>query len=153
VWKRKKIAEWVPWYRAPNYDGTLTEAEKRELDAFRMQPKHPSAQYDDLPDEVQQYISKIQVELYDQKQDRASSRALFLSATGAALLYLTYKGCLDAAPLMYVGAALLLVVPWFYYRYEWNRNAEEFHPSNLEYPTDEAIRKEWELDYITRKPN
>ena len=38
MWKRKRKSEWLPWYRAPDYKGDLTEAQKRELDAFRMQP-------------------------------------------------------------------------------------------------------------------
>src|SRR5215213_9302385 len=84
MWNRKRKAEWLPWYRAPNYDGDLTEAEKRELDAFRMQPKHPAARIYELPGEVQSYISKIEIELYDQKQERAAGRALVLSASGAA---------------------------------------------------------------------
>ena len=41
MWRRKRKAEWLPWYQARSYKGDLTEAEKRELDAFRMQPKHP----------------------------------------------------------------------------------------------------------------
>ena len=48
MWKRKR--EWLPWYRARNYEGDLTEAEKRQLDAFRMQPSHPAAKFDDLPE-------------------------------------------------------------------------------------------------------
>jgi exonuclease I len=31
MWKRKRKAEWLPWYRARNYKGDLTEAEKRQL--------------------------------------------------------------------------------------------------------------------------
>jgi hypothetical protein len=44
MWKRKPKTEWVPWYRAHDYKGDMTETEKRELDAFRMEPKHPAAQ-------------------------------------------------------------------------------------------------------------
>jgi exonuclease I len=55
MWKRKRKAEeWLPWYRARNYKGDLTEAEKRQFDAFRMQPKHPADH--DLPEEVRNYI-------------------------------------------------------------------------------------------------
>jgi hypothetical protein len=39
--RKKKQPEHLPWYRARNYKGNLTEAEKRQLDFFRMQEKHP----------------------------------------------------------------------------------------------------------------
>jgi len=45
--KRKRIAEWLPWYRGRNYKGDLTEAEKHQLDALRMQPTHPAARWED----------------------------------------------------------------------------------------------------------
>jgi hypothetical protein len=153
MWKRKREAEWLPWYRARNYKGDLTEVEKRELDAFRVRPDHPAAQGDNLPEEVQSYLNKIELELYDKKQDGAVGRALVLSAIGAALLYLNYEGCFGAPTTWsYAAAVLLLVVPWLYYRYEWNRNAEEFLPSDAPHSaTDEAIRQEWEVDYIARK--
>jgi hypothetical protein len=71
----KHKSEWVPWYRARNYKGNLTEAEKRQFDAFRMQPRHPAATYDDLPEEVQNYIGRIEIELYDKKQEGAAGTA------------------------------------------------------------------------------
>jgi hypothetical protein len=57
LWRKK---ESLPWYRAPNYKGDLTEDEKRELDLFRYRAerhgiKHPAATYDDLPEEVGSY--------------------------------------------------------------------------------------------------
>jgi hypothetical protein len=89
----KRKAEWVPWYRAHDYEGNLTEAEKRQLDSFRVQPKHPAAQYDELPEEVQSYINRIECELYDKKQSSLVGQATVLSAIGGALLFLNYKGC------------------------------------------------------------
>jgi hypothetical protein len=41
--RSKRRVEWLPWYRARGYNGNLTEAEKRQLDAFRAQEKHPAA--------------------------------------------------------------------------------------------------------------
>jgi len=145
MWKRKRKGEPLPWYRAPNYKGNITEAEKRQLDAFRMQPKHPSAQWDDLPEEVRNYIVRIELELYDGKQDAAAGRAFFWSAAGAVLLFLVYKGVLGEPTIWrYAPAALILIVPWIVYRFEWNKNAEAFRPRN----TEERIREEWELNYI-----
>ena len=64
---RRAKEEWVPWYRERNYKGTLTEVEKREFDAFRSNPKHPAASFDELPQEVQNYIDELEFELYDRK--------------------------------------------------------------------------------------
>ena len=84
MWGKPK--EWLPWYRAHDYDGDLTEHEKRQLDGFRMQPKHPAADLDNLPEEVRTYIGQIEMGLYNQKQERVVSRAFGLSGVGAALL-------------------------------------------------------------------
>lgn len=66
---RKNKKEPLPWYRARNYKGNLTEAEKRELDLLRHREseggEHPSANYGYLPEEVQSYLSKIEIERYD----------------------------------------------------------------------------------------
>ena len=149
--KRKRQVEHLPWYRARNYKGDLTETEKRQLDAFRKQPKHPAAEEDDLPEEVRNYIGKIELELYDRKQDAIASNAFFSSAIGAALLFLNYKGWLGGPTIWaYVGAGLLLVLPWLYYWYQRGKNADEFLPDDLPDPTDEGIRREWEVQYIAR---
>jgi tRNA (mo5U34)-methyltransferase len=58
-WKRRRKPERLPWRCPQNYKGELTEAEKRRLDAFRMQPKHTSAQLDDLPEEVRDYAETL----------------------------------------------------------------------------------------------
>jgi len=149
MWKRKRKAEWLPWYRARNYKGNLTEAEKRELDAFRTQPKHPAAEVDNLPEEVQGYINRIESELYDQKQDGLALKAFCVSAFGAAVLFLDYKGCLGAPSIWYSALAVFLMVwPWIKYRYQWKKNAEAHVPSEGPHPTDEGIRQEWELTYL-----
>jgi hypothetical protein len=157
MWKRKRKAEWLPWYRGPNYKGNMTEAEKFQLDAFRMQPTHPAAQWDALHEEVQSYINKIELELYDKKQEGAAGLALALSAIGAALLYLNYKGCFGPPTLWsYIGAGLLLVLPWLFYRHQWNKNADEFMPLGdpsddaPDNATEERFREEWKLNYIVQ---
>jgi len=47
--RKKKPTERLPWYRARNYKGDLTENEKRQLDSFRMRREHPAASYDTWP--------------------------------------------------------------------------------------------------------
>ena len=48
-----KEQNWTPWYRRKEYKGNLTEEEKRHLDSFRLDEKHPAAAVEDLPEEVQ----------------------------------------------------------------------------------------------------
>ena len=84
-WRSKLKTEELPWYRSPGYNGKMSEAEKRQLDAFRMQEQHPAARQEDLPEEVRSYIGRIEMKLYDLKQETAASRALVASVAGAAL--------------------------------------------------------------------
>jgi hypothetical protein len=152
MWKRKRKAEWLPWYRASNYKGNMTEAEKRQFDAFRMQPKHPAAQYEYLPKEVQNYINRIEYELYDHKQDGLAGKTMLASALGAWLLFLNYKSCFPPTIWSNVGGILLLIWPWFSFLTQWKKNAEEHLPSAPDAPhsTEEGIRQEWELNYLVQ---
>ena len=151
VKKHKAKPEWLPWYRARNYKGNLTEAQKRQLDGFRAQPKHPATQEEDLPEEVQNYIGRIELELYDNKKQIVSERTLFVSLFGAAMLTLHYTGRITATPWEYAGDLLLLVVPSFFWRYYITKYGEELLPSldeGVPNQTDEGIREEWEQAYI-----
>jgi hypothetical protein len=154
MWKRKhKVGEWLPWYRVRNYKGNLTEAEKRQFDAFRMQPKHPAAQLHDLPEEVQSYINLIECKLYEHKQEGLALQAMVASATGAALLFLNYKSCFPPTIWSNLGGVLLLVWPWFFYRRQRNKNHEEHMPSSdsdVPWSSDEGFRQQWELNYLVR---
>ncbi|NEJ83381.1 hypothetical protein GR268_43720 [Rhizobium leguminosarum] len=152
-WKRKAKSEWLPWYRAPGYKGNLTEAQKRQLDSFRTQDRHPAASYSDLPDEVQSYISRLELENYDFKQGKAAGATLVGSAFGALMLGASYFG-VNIPPAnsiwSYVIAILFLIVPWFHYSWQWKRNADEFQPRGGPRPVDEHIKQEWELAYLER---
>jgi hypothetical protein len=96
------------------------------------------------------YIGRIELELYDKKQDGAAGRATFYSAIGAALLFLNYKDFFGAPTIWsYAGAVLLLVLPWFFYRYQWNKNAEEFLPSDA--PTKASGKNgSWNISFAER---
>src|SRR5262249_31539375 len=104
--------------------------------------------YEDLPDEVQMYISKIQIELYDKIQETLVGRCFLVSAIGAFLL-LNHFGWFspkyDSIDVLVFGAVSLLA-PWVYYPIKWKKNAAQFMGA-----TDEAIQTEWELDYIVNK--
>jgi hypothetical protein len=143
----------LPWYRAPNYKGNLTEDEKRELDSFRHRAKsdgveHPTATYSDLPKEVGSYILKLEIELYDKIQENLVGRCFLGSGVGAFLL-LNYFGWISPkynSTEIFLFGAVLLLAPWVYYPIKWRKNADQ-HLFN----TDESIRTEWELNYIVDK--
>jgi hypothetical protein len=80
---KRKPTERLPWYRVPNYDGDLKESEKRQLDAFRMQEKHPADTYESLPEEVQNYIIALEMDVYDNKQQSLAGGCLLVSGFGA----------------------------------------------------------------------
>lgn len=147
-WRKKK--ESVPWYRVPNYKGNLTEDEKRELDSFRHRAEshgedHPAATYDDLPEEVRDYVSKLQIEFYDKIQEGLVGRCLLISAVGAFLLlnhFGWFTGAYNSTEILLVGA-LFLLAPWVYYPIKWRKNADRYLGD-----TNEDLRTQWELNYI-----
>jgi hypothetical protein len=150
--KSKQSTEHLPWYRGKDYKGNLTETEKRQLDALRMQDKHPSTSHSDLPEEVRSYIGLLEMQLYDSKQDKAAGKAFGLSAFGIALLYVNHFGVPASGSLFSYAMGLFFVIaPWLFYKREWRKNADEFIPRDPRAPTstDEMIRQEWETAYIT----
>jgi hypothetical protein len=149
--RKKKQPEHLPWYRARNYKGNLTEAEKRQLDFFRMQEKHPAADYDRLPEEVKRYIGSLEMELYDKKQEALVPPTLFLSGVGGYFLVRYILGYDEGSLFHYAWSISLFLLPWIWYRAKWKQNAEAFLPSHGPSPTNEAILREWELEYITNK--
>ncbi|MET3523739.1 hypothetical protein [Mesorhizobium abyssinicae] len=118
-----------------------------------MQDRHPAARYEDLPEEVQNYISNLQLEVYDLKQQEAVTGAPIQSAVGAAILCIAYFGVQPASTIWpYAFGLFVLIVPWFRYRRIWKRNAEEFLPRDRDArnPTRDGIIREWELEYLYR---
>jgi hypothetical protein len=51
-----------------------------------MQEKHPAGDYDSLPEEVQRYISSLEIEVYDNKQQTLALSTLFVSGVGGYFL-------------------------------------------------------------------
>jgi len=144
--------EWVPWYRRSNYKGNLSEEEKRILDSFRLEEKHPATSYEDLPNEVQGYINRIELELYDKTQDSVAGKAFILTLVAAFLVFLAYEDLSYNSFLTYVLGAMLFLFACFQYWRDWNKNANDLFPKEDKAPnrTDEGIQAEWELDYIVR---
>lgn len=144
----------VPWYRAKTYRGKMTEANKRRLDAIRSQPVHPAASYEDLPDEAQQYIARLELEVYDAKQHTIITQTVLAVALGVAIVAVSYFGVSiepTESPWPYLFAAGLIATAIFSLRREFNRNADEFIPRSPNAPTstNEQLKMEWELSYVT----
>jgi hypothetical protein len=147
----KTETEWVPWYRRKSYKGDLSEEEKRILDSFRLQEKHPATDYQDLPEDVKRYINRIEFELYRKKQEGAAGMALLLTAVAALLIYFAYTGRGDYPIYSYASGIVILILAWYGYRREWKKNADELFPKGKGAPltdTDVGIQEEWELVYI-----
>lgn len=142
----------LPWYRQREYKEDLSEAEKAILDQLRMQERHPAARYEDLPEELQSYISRLQVENYASKQARAVDRALIFNIVGLVLILLSYFGLLTMRTgWIYIGGSVLLIAPWFLHQGEWYKNLGQFmQQANTSASTNEQIKREWELAYLFR---
>ena len=150
IGRKKKRKEPLPWYRVRNYKGNLTEAEKRELDSLRHREseggERHSASYDDLPEEVQSYISKIEIERYDLIQETLVGRCFLLSGIGLVFL-LNYFGWISSkydSTEVFLAGVFLLLAPLIYYPIKWRKNADQFSEHD-------GIRTEWELNYIVNK--
>jgi hypothetical protein len=151
------MAEWVPWYRRKDYKGNLTEEEKRHLESFRSGDRHPAATYEDLPDEVQTYISELELALYDRKQESAVTKAMVFSLFGAFAIYSAYRDVAWLGPTVgYLIGAGLIVIGWVNYRREWKRNADALWIENNDAPgvpfsrAQEALQQNWEIAEIGR---
>ena len=151
--RKKKKPEPLPWYRASSYKGNLTEDDKRELDSFRFREKahnerHPAASWDDLPEEVTDYVSKLQVELYNKTQDSLFNACLVMSGIGGFMI-LTHFGWISSrfdAIEVFLSGVFLFLTPWVYYPIKWKKTADRFWED-----AREDIRHEWELGYIMHK--
>ena len=116
--RQRNSSERLPWYWASDYSGNLTEAEKRELDGFRMQADHPAYQYE-LPEHVELCITGLQLDAYDLKQERAAVRAFTITLVGAAVLYIAHFGAGPSNSIWsYLIGIGLMIVPWVIYRSE-----------------------------------
>jgi hypothetical protein len=87
AWFRKCNTGDAAWYRHRNYKGNLGEDQKMELDSIRWQSKsgrHPAAKLEDLPKEVQEYISNLEYEIAEEK---SSMSMLFIVAGILSMIY------------------------------------------------------------------
>ena len=150
------VEEWVPWYRRKEYKGNLTEEEKRYLDSFRLEEKHPAAAVENLPGEVQAYLSELELAVYDARQDGIASSAFLFTGIGVLLLYLTYCEIVWL-PLLggYIAGGVMIILAWINYSREWKKNAAGLwiKDDGKGVPfsrTEEKLQEYWELEAINR---
>ena len=149
-------SEWMPWYRRKEYKGNLTEEEKAYLDSFRLEEKHPAVAFEDLPEEVQGYVTELELIAYDAKQDGVVTKAFVLTAIGVLVIYLAYRELGWLFPLLgYVVGGAVIAFAWVNYSREWKKNADGFwiEQAGERVPysrTEEKLQEYWELDAISR---
>jgi len=154
----KKVAKedkWVPWYRRKIYKGDLTEEEKRYLDSFRLGEKHPAVTVEDLPEEVQGYLSELELTVYDQKQDGVATKAFLLTGIGAFVIFSAYREIGWLSPLLgYVLGGAIIAFAWINYSREWKKIADgrwiKQEGKGVPFSrTEEKLQEYWELDEIS----
>ncbi len=146
--------EWVPWYRRNDYKGDLSEEEKRTLDSFHAQNAHPATSVDELPQEAQNYIMRLEIELYDERQQAAAGEAIFMSVVSAFFAYSVYPNTTYVSFISYFLCATLFVLSWIKYRRVWKANASKLFPKEKGAPSrsDHELQYEYEFEfeYIVR---
>lgn len=151
MWK-KKPTEQLPWYRDPGYKGKMAEADKRKLDAIRMQPNHPAVTREDLPEAANSYISDLEMEVHDLHGQMSFSRTIVTSGLGAFLLYASIYGLKPMDDVFTrLGLIAMIIVPWFFFRRDSKKNEQRLLPEERSwFSTDEQLKYHWELDYISK---
>ncbi len=143
-------SEWLPWYRRKHFKGKITEQEKRVLDSYRTKADHPATNYEELPDEVQLYISRIEIELHDKKKEIAVGIWLLAIIFPSFFVYQAFKGNLDNPTYSYLFAAAFFFYGLYRGWRDWKNADEELFPTakNAPSPTLEGIRQEWEILHL-----
>ena len=141
-----------PWYRRSDYRGAMNEENKAKLDAIRQKEPHPATKLEELPDDVQSYINRIENELYDSRQDRALANLLFCIGLAILTIYLIDENQRFGVWGSYLLAVILICFGWMAYRKASKENWIDFMKmeedgSNF---SDLGIQEEWELNYISR---
>jgi len=149
-----KEQDWIPWYRRKEYKGNLTEEEKRHLDSFRLEENHPAVAFENLPEEVQGYLSELELAVYDAKQEGVATKAFMLTGIGALMAFLAYRelGWLPSLVGYVIGGAIIAFA-WINYSREWKKNAGGLwiNQKGRGVPfsrTEEKLQEYWELDEI-----
>jgi hypothetical protein len=152
-----KKVEWVPWYRRKGYAENLTEPDKRVLDGFRADGKHPAVALEDLPEEAQGYIVKLEIDVYDLQQNAVVGRGFAATGIGAFLLFGAYHEIGWGAPwLGYILGPLIIGVGWIKCFRDHKKNAanlwiEQLWSKGDGMPfsvTHEKLQEHWDLAHL-----
>jgi hypothetical protein len=100
-----------------------------------------------LPEEVQSYISKIEIEFYDQIQGSLAVSCMLVSVFGLVLIlnYFDWMPFRPQSTIALVLGAVFLCWPWVHYYFKWKRNADQYLDLHR---AGEGIRSEWEVNYV-----
>jgi hypothetical protein len=151
-----KEDEWVPWYRRKEYTSNITEDEKRYLDSFRLEKKHPAAALEDQPSEVQRYVSELELAVDDKTQEGIARKAFILTGIGAFVIFVAYREIGWNSPLIdYVVGSAFIAFAWISYFRECKKNTYRLwiEQKGKGVPFDQAeekLQEYWELDAISR---
>jgi hypothetical protein len=119
------------------------------LDAFRLEEDHPSASYETLPEEVQNYINSLEIQIYDAKQSGLFWGCAFVSFMGGISIQRWWQYPDSYGPFTLIVGVIVFTGAWIIWYYQQKKNARDFLPDDdPSRPTDEAIRKHWELNYL-----
>lgn len=151
AWFRKTKMGDVAWYRHRNYKGNLSEDQKMELDSIRWKSKsgqHPAAKFEDLPEEVQDYIVYLESEISDSKFSVSIISFLFgaflmIYCALSTLDILSYSDVLPSIAKLSLISLALIVFGVLDYRSVQKRWVEK--------DINEELLKNWEIDYISRQ--
>lgn len=151
AWFRKHEGDDVAWYRHRSYNGNLSEDQKMELDSIRWQSKsgrHPAAKFEDLPEEVQDYIVYLENEISDAK----FSLPIFAVILGTSLLIYCSLSTLNIVPYSdsfpSVSKSFIISLALIAFGVIDYRNVKKVW---VEKNTDKEFMKNWEIDYISRR--
>lgn len=131
----------------------MPEAEKRMLDALRIQPNHPATTNEDLPEAAKSYINELEVNVYGLHQQLILLRTVGQMGIGAFFLYASFYDIKPADDLFTrLITIALLVIPVIWAIRDWKRNSDRLLPEEGSWnSTDEQLRYHWELDYISKQ--
>ncbi len=151
AWFGKRSGDDVAWYRHRNYKGSLSEDQKMELDSIRWTSKsgrHPAAKFEDLPDEVQDYIVHLEIELSDSKFIPSTMAivvgiSLTIYCALSALNIVQYSDVFPSIIKLSLMSIALIGVGFLDYR-----KVQKIWGNK---DTDAEFMKNWEIDYISKR--
>ncbi len=151
AWFGKRNGDDVAWYRHRNYKGSLSEDQKMELDSIRWNSKigrHPAAKFEDLPEEVQDYIVYLEIELSDSKSFPSTITiivgiALAIYCALSAIDFVQYSDVFPSIIKLSLFSIALIGIGIL--------DARKIRKRLVEKDTDAEFMENWEINYISKR--